>query len=68
VVLGDREGHHKIPAPPTLVLDLSARVKHLLTRRDENQIFAVQRTPKPPQPRVLRVPLKNVSYRVGETS
>jgi polyphenol oxidase len=67
VVLGDREGQHKIPGPPVLALDVSPRVKQLLGRREQNQIYAVQRTPRAPQKRVLRVPLRNVSYRVGES-
>ena len=68
VVLGDRENTHKMPIPPAIALDVTRRVKFLAERREPNQLFAVQRTPKPDQNRVLRLPVRSVSYRVGQTA
>ena len=68
VVIGSREHQHNMPMPGAIALDLTGRAKNLLERREQNTLYAVQRTPKPDQKRVLKVPFRNVSYRVGEVA
>jgi polyphenol oxidase len=64
-VQGSKEHQHELPAG-AIALDVSRRVKTLIERTGENVLCAVQRTPKPAQKRVLKVPFKSVSYRVGD--
>jgi hypothetical protein len=66
VVIGSKEHQHNIPGTASIAMDVSGRVKQLIERKGENLIYAVQRTPKPDQKRVLKVTFRSVSYRVGE--
>jgi hypothetical protein len=66
VVLGSKDHKHEPSATDSFVFDVTANVKSLAERREQNQLFAVQMLPKPATKRVLRVPFRSVSYRVGE--
>jgi len=66
VVVGSKEHQHQLPPAVSVAMDVTPRMKFLIERKGQNQLFAVQRTPKPDKKAVLKVPFRGVSYRVGD--